>query len=85
MPQTAGDPSKAKTSDEAKQLDLKKLAAMYDFTGQTIVITGGTGILGADIACALAGCGVAANRAMRTASPASPASDRIALFIFILS
>ena len=57
MPQIAGDPSKTKTPDEAKQLDLKKLAAMYDFTGQTIVITGGTGVLGADIACALAGCG----------------------------
>ena len=57
MPQIAGDPSKTNTSNEAKQLDLKKLAAMYDFTGQTIVITGGTGILGADIACALAGCG----------------------------
>ena len=57
MPQNAGDTSKAKTPDDIKQLDLKKLAAMYDFTGQTIVITGGTGILGADIACALAGCG----------------------------
>ena len=57
MPQIAGDTSKAKMPDDIKQLDLKKLAAMYDFTGQTIVITGGTGILGADIACALAGCG----------------------------
>ena len=57
MLQNAGDTSKAKTPDDIKQLDLKKLAAMYDFTGQTIVITGGTGILGADIACALAGCG----------------------------
>lgn len=33
------------------------LAAMTDFTGQTIVITGGTGVLGGAIACALAGCG----------------------------
>ena len=30
---------------------------MYDFRGQTIVITGGTGTLGGEIACALVGCG----------------------------
>jgi len=30
---------------------------MYDFTGQTVVITGGAGVLGGEIACALAGCG----------------------------
>jgi NAD(P)-dependent dehydrogenase (short-subunit alcohol dehydrogenase family) len=30
---------------------------MYDFSGQTIVITGGTGTLGGEIACALVGCG----------------------------
>lgn len=38
-------------------MKLEKLAKWYDFTGQTIVITGGTGILGGAIACALAGCG----------------------------
>jgi NAD(P)-dependent dehydrogenase (short-subunit alcohol dehydrogenase family) len=30
---------------------------MYDFTGKTVAITGGAGILGSDIARALAGCG----------------------------
>ena len=30
---------------------------LYDFSGQTIVITGGTGTLGGEIACALVGCG----------------------------
>ncbi len=30
---------------------------MYDFTGKSVAITGGAGVLGADIACALAGCG----------------------------
>jgi len=30
---------------------------LYDFTGHTVVITGGTGILGGEIACALVGCG----------------------------
>ncbi len=37
--------------------DLERLTAMYDFTGKTVVITGGTGMLGSDIACALASCG----------------------------
>lgn len=36
---------------------LNKLAAMTDFTGQTIVITGGTGVLGGAMACTLAECG----------------------------
>ena len=30
---------------------------MYDFTGKTVAITGGAGILGSEIASALAGCG----------------------------
>jgi len=34
-----------------------KIKPAYDFTGQTMVITGGTGVLGGEIACALAGCG----------------------------
>jgi NAD(P)-dependent dehydrogenase (short-subunit alcohol dehydrogenase family) len=40
--------------------NLEMLTAMYDFSGQTVVITGGTGILGSDIACALVGCGAQA-------------------------
>jgi NAD(P)-dependent dehydrogenase (short-subunit alcohol dehydrogenase family) len=38
-------------------MSLEKLLRLYDFTGQTVVITGGTGILGGEIACALAACG----------------------------
>jgi NAD(P)-dependent dehydrogenase (short-subunit alcohol dehydrogenase family) len=38
-------------------MNLESLAKQYDFTGKTVVITGGTGILGGEIACALAGCG----------------------------
>jgi NAD(P)-dependent dehydrogenase (short-subunit alcohol dehydrogenase family) len=38
-------------------MNLEKLMQLYDFTGQTVLITGGTGILGGEIACALAGCG----------------------------
>ena len=38
-------------------MDSSELNRLYDFSGQTIVITGGTGILGGEIACALVGCG----------------------------
>ncbi len=43
-------------------MDLGELTRLYDFSGRTAVITGGTGILGGEIACALVGCG--ANVAM---------------------
>ena len=38
-------------------MDLSGLTRLYDFTGQTVAVTGGAGVLGGDIACALAGCG----------------------------
>ncbi|MGA2260497.1 MAG: SDR family oxidoreductase [Acidobacteriota bacterium] len=38
-------------------MSLEKLVRLYDFTGQTVAITGGAGILGGEIACALANCG----------------------------
>jgi NAD(P)-dependent dehydrogenase (short-subunit alcohol dehydrogenase family) len=38
-------------------MDLATLTRQYDFTGRTVVITGATGILGGEMACALAGCG----------------------------
>ncbi|MGQ9768525.1 MAG: SDR family oxidoreductase [Anaerolineae bacterium] len=34
-----------------------ELMAMYDFRGKTFVVTGGSGALGGDVVCALAGCG----------------------------
>jgi NAD(P)-dependent dehydrogenase (short-subunit alcohol dehydrogenase family) len=40
-----------------EEMNLALLTKMYDFTGKTVAITGGTGVLGADIACALVGCG----------------------------
>ncbi|MBN1218819.1 MAG: SDR family oxidoreductase [Anaerolineae bacterium] len=36
---------------------LEELTKMYDFTGRSVVITGGAGILGGEIACALAEVG----------------------------
>lgn len=43
-------------------MNLTELSALYDFSGRTVVITGSTGVLGGEIACALVGCG--ANVAM---------------------
>lgn len=37
-------------------MNLNQLTQMYDFTGKTIAITGGAGILGGEMACALFGC-----------------------------
>jgi len=37
--------------------DLAELTRMYDFTGKTVAVTGGAGVLGSEIANALAGCG----------------------------
>ncbi len=35
-------------------MKLEQVKAMYDFTGKTILVTGGTGVLGGEVACALA-------------------------------
>lgn len=37
-------------------MNLQELAQLYDMTGRTVVITGGAGILGSEIASALVGC-----------------------------
>jgi NAD(P)-dependent dehydrogenase (short-subunit alcohol dehydrogenase family) len=54
-----------------RAMNNESLAQLYDFTGRTVVITGATGILGGEIACALVGCG--ANVAMldRNLEPAT--------------
>jgi len=38
-------------------MDLQEISKLYDFTGRTILITGGAGVLGGEMACALVGCG----------------------------
>jgi NAD(P)-dependent dehydrogenase (short-subunit alcohol dehydrogenase family) len=45
--------------ENAQQLpfDLAELTKMYDFSGKTVAITGGAGVLGSEMAGALAGCG----------------------------
>jgi NAD(P)-dependent dehydrogenase (short-subunit alcohol dehydrogenase family) len=49
-------------------MNLEELTKLYDFTGRTVVITGGAGILGGEMACALVGCG--ANVAILDRDPA---------------
>ena len=51
-------------------MNLQELIQWYDFSGKTIVITGGTGVLGGEMACALVGCG--ANVAVLDRNPNLP-------------
>jgi NAD(P)-dependent dehydrogenase (short-subunit alcohol dehydrogenase family) len=51
-------------------MNLQELTQLYDFTGKTAVITGGTGVLGGELACALVGCG--ANVAILDRNPNLP-------------
>jgi NAD(P)-dependent dehydrogenase (short-subunit alcohol dehydrogenase family) len=37
-------------------MNIEELSRQYDFSGRTVVITGATGVLGGELACALAGC-----------------------------
>jgi NAD(P)-dependent dehydrogenase (short-subunit alcohol dehydrogenase family) len=49
-------------------MNLQELSKMYDFSGKTIVLTGGAGILAGEMACALVGCN--ANVAILDRDPA---------------
>ncbi len=49
-------------------MNLQELSKMYDFTGKTVVITGGAGVLAGEMACALVGCN--ANVAILDRDPA---------------
>jgi len=55
-------------------MDLNELSHLYDFSGKTVVITGGTGVLGGEMACALVGC--RANVAIIDRNPNLPAEVR---------
>ena len=37
-------------------MNLEELKSLYDFSDRTILVTGGAGVLGSEIACALVGC-----------------------------
>ena len=51
-------------------MNLQELTQWYNFTGKTVVITGGAGVLGGEMACALVGCG--ANVAVLDRNPNLP-------------
>ena len=46
-----------KETTKQELFDLDEVTKMYDFRGKTVAVTGGAGILGSEIVCALAGCG----------------------------
>jgi NAD(P)-dependent dehydrogenase (short-subunit alcohol dehydrogenase family) len=56
-------------------MDLSDLTRLYDFSGQTIVITGGTGVLGSEIVRALVGCGANVAILARDPDKAQPILD----------
>jgi len=45
------------TNEQQASFNLAELTKLYDFTGKTVAITGGAGVLGSEIVSALAGCG----------------------------
>lgn len=51
-------------------MNLQELTQLYNFEGKTVVVTGGTGVLGGEMACALIGCG--ANVAVLDRNPNLP-------------
>jgi NAD(P)-dependent dehydrogenase (short-subunit alcohol dehydrogenase family) len=58
MSKTTADASNQIPENEQElPFDLAGLTKMYDFSGKTVAITGGAGVLGGEMACALAGCG----------------------------
>ncbi len=55
-----------------------ELMALYDFTGKTFLVTGGTGVLGGEVVCALAGCGANVVVLARSLSPKQGVVDYLA-------
>lgn len=58
-------------------MDLKKVTGHYDFTGRTLVISGGAGVLGGEMGCALVGCGANVVILDRDLSRAASIKDRL--------
>ena len=58
-------------------MDLQQLTQLYDFTGRTFVVTGGTGVLGSEVACALAGVGANVVLLDRNLDPAQGIMERM--------
>ncbi|MDZ7268936.1 MAG: SDR family oxidoreductase [candidate division KSB1 bacterium] len=59
-------------------MTLEQLNTLYDLSGRTFVITGGTGVLGREMTCAIAGCRANVALLTRTPETAAPLLARIA-------
>ena len=57
--------------------DLAELTKMYDFTGVVVAVTGGAGVLGSEMARALAGCGAQVAILDLNIEPAKPMVDEL--------
>lgn len=58
-------------------MNLQELTNLYDFAGKTYVVTGGAGVLGGELACALAGVGANVVILDRNLDPAQGILDRM--------
>ena len=58
-------------------MSISETAALYNFSGQTIVLSGGTGALGGEIACGLAGLGAKVVILGRNVEAAKKLLDRL--------
>jgi NAD(P)-dependent dehydrogenase (short-subunit alcohol dehydrogenase family) len=72
-----GGPPPESTGKERTNVNLQEVTDLYNFKDRTIVITGGTGILGGEIACALVGCGANVAILDRDPSLAERLMDRL--------
>lgn len=58
-------------------MDLEKLIQSYDFSGCTVVLTGGTGVLGSEMACALVRTGANVAILARNPAGAGPLKEKL--------
>jgi NAD(P)-dependent dehydrogenase (short-subunit alcohol dehydrogenase family) len=58
-------------------MNLDELRQLYDMTGKTVVISGGTGVLGGEMACALVGMGADVAMIDRNTALADPLKKRL--------
>src|SRR3990172_741822 len=57
-------------------MNFEELQSFYDFTDRTVVVSGGAGVLGSEIACALVGCNANVVILDRDQEPAQKAIER---------
>jgi NAD(P)-dependent dehydrogenase (short-subunit alcohol dehydrogenase family) len=58
-------------------MNIEEIGALYDFSGKSVMITGGAGVLGGELACALFGCNAKIAIVDRDPGLAAPLMKRI--------